>query len=205
LGVNVQEVTSELSESFGMDKPKGALVAEVFPDTPAAKAGIKAGDIILSVNGREVNKSGSLPPVIGMTPVGQPVDIKLLRQGRLMNMTVVIDALPDDQKVAKNNKRGGSKEQSVGKVIEGAQLTLLDDTIKQKLGIDFGLRVGAVDEGAFSQAGVREGDILLELNYVRLDSVESMQSLLQKLPKGQKIPMRILRGNRAIFLPIVIQ
>ncbi|HQR83138.1 MAG TPA: PDZ domain-containing protein, partial [Thiotrichales bacterium] len=76
---------------------------------------------------------------------------------------------------------------------------------KQKLGIDFGLRVGAVDEGAFSQAGVREGDILLELNYVRLDTVESAQSLLQKLPKGQKIPMRILRGNRAIFLPIVIQ
>jgi serine protease Do len=205
LGVNVQEVTSELSESFGMDKPKGALVAEVFPDTPAAKAGIKAGDIILSVNGREVNKSGSLPPVIGMTPVGQPVDIKLLRQGRLMNMTVVIDALPDDQKTAKNNKRGGSKEQSVGKVIEGAQLMLLDDASKQKLGIDFGLRVGAVDEGAFSQSGVREGDILLELNYVRLDSVESTQTLLQKLPKGQKIPMRILRGNRAIFLPIVIQ
>jgi S1-C subfamily serine protease len=52
---------------------------------------------------------------------------------------------------------------------------------------------------------VREGDILLELNYVRLDSVESTQTLLQKLPKGQKIPMRILRGNRAIFLPIVIQ
>lgn len=205
LGVNVQEVTSELSESFGMDKPKGALVAEVFPDTPAAKAGIKAGDIVLSVNGREVNKSGSLPPVIGMTPVGQPVDIKLLRQGRLMNVTVVIDALPDDQKTAKNNKRGGSKEQSVGKIIEGAQLMLLDDASKQKLGIDFGLRVGAVDEGAFSQAGVREGDILLELNYVRLDTVESAQSLLQKLPKGQKIPMRILRGNRAIFLPIVIQ
>ncbi|OYY23028.1 MAG: hypothetical protein B7Y68_07085 [Thiotrichales bacterium 35-46-9] len=205
LGVNVQEVTSELSESFGMDKPKGALVTEVFPDTPAAKAGIKAGDIVLSVNGREVNKSGSLPPVIGMTPVGQPVDIKLLRQGRLMNVTVVIDALPDDQKTAKNNKRGGSKEQSVGKIIEGAQLMLLDDASKQKLGIDFGLRVGAVDEGAFSQAGVREGDILLELNYVRLDTVESAQSLLQKLPKGQKIPMRILRGNRAIFLPIVIQ
>ncbi|HQR96146.1 MAG TPA: Do family serine endopeptidase, partial [Thiotrichales bacterium] len=142
LGVNVQEVTSELSESFGMDKPKGALVTEVFPDTPAAKAGIKAGDIVLSVNGREVNKSGSLPPVIGMTPVGQPVDIKLLRQGRLMNVTVVIDALPDDQKTAKNNKRGGSKEQSVGKIIEGAQLMLLDDASKQKLGIDFGLRVG---------------------------------------------------------------
>lgn len=205
LGVNVQEVTSELSESFGMDKPKGALVAEVFPDTPAAKAGIKAGDIILSVNGREVNKSGSLPPVIGMTPVGQPVELKLLRQGRLMNLTVMIDALPDDQKVAKNNKRGGSKEQTLGKVIEGAQLNPLDDTSKQKLGIDFGLRVGAVEEGALSLAGVREGDILLELNYVRLDSVESISSLLSKLPKGQKIPMRILRGNRAIFLPIVIQ
>jgi serine protease Do len=205
LGVNVQEVTSELSESFGMDKPKGALVSEVFPDTPAAKAGIKAGDIILSVNGRDVNKSSALPPVIGMTPVGQPVDIKLLRQGRLMNMTVVIDALPDDQKVAKNNNRGGSKNQAVGKVIEGAQLLPLDDAIKQKLGIDFGLRVAALDEGVFNQAGVREGDILLELNYVRLDSVDSAQSLLQKLPKGQKIPMRILRGNRAIFLPIVIQ
>ncbi len=205
LGVNVQEVTSELSESFGMDKPKGALVAEVFPDTPAAKAGIKAGDIILSVNGREINKSGTLPPVIGMTPVGQPIEMKLLRQGKLMNLTVVIDALPEDQKVAKTNKRAGSKEQAVGKVIEGAQLLALDDASKQKLGIDFGLRVGAVEEGAFSNAGVREGDVLLELNYIRLDSVDSAQALLQKLPKGQKIPMRILRGNRAIFLPIVIQ
>jgi len=206
LGVNVQEVTSELSESFGMDKPKGALVAEVFPDTPAAKAGIKAGDIVLSVNGREVNKSASLPPVIGMTPVGQPVDIKLLRQGRLLNVNVVIDALPEDQKSAKSSKRSsGNKEVPVGKLVEGAQLMPLDDASKQKLGIDFGLRVGTVDEGSFAQSGVREGDILLEINYVRLESVDAVQSLLQKLPKGQKIPMRILRGNRAIFLPILIQ
>ncbi len=206
LGVNVQEVTSELSESFGMDKPKGALVAEVFPETPAAKAGIKAGDIVLSVNNRDVNKSASLPPIIGMTPVGQPIEIKLLRQGRLMTMTVTIDALPEDQKTAKNNKRGGNKEAApVGKLVGGAQLTPLDDASKQKLGIDFGLRVGVVDEGVLSVAGVREGDVLLELNYIRLDSVDSAQALLQKLPKGQKIPLRILRGNRAIFLPIVIQ
>jgi serine protease Do len=65
--------------------------------------------------------------------------------------------------------------------------------------------VGTVDEGSFAQSGVREGDILLEINYVRLESVDAVQSLLQKLPKGQKIPMRILRGNRAIFLPILIQ
>ncbi|MCI4411909.1 MAG: DegQ family serine endoprotease [Thiotrichales bacterium] len=205
LGVNVQEVTSELSESFGMTKPTGALVADVFPDTPAAKAGIKAGDIILSVNGHEIQKSGNLPPVIGMTPVGQPVDIKLLRQGKLQSMSVVVEALPEDKKVAAGSGKRAAKEATVGKMVLGASLVPLEEPAKQKLGIDFGLRVVRVDDGALAQAGVRDGDILLEINYARLNTVADVQSLISKLPQGQKIPMRVVRGNRALFLPLVIE
>lgn len=206
LGVNVQEVTSELSESFGMEKPKGALVAEVFPDTPAAKAGIKAGDVILSVNGMEIHKSGNLPPVIGMTPVGQPVELRLLRQGKLQTMRVTVESLPDDKKQASQGKRSGKGvPESSGKTVLGAAVVPLEDSVKKKLDIDFGLRVSSISDGSLLNAGVQTGDILLEVNYIRLDSVEVLADLAAKLPKGQKIPMRVVRGNRALFLPLVIQ
>lgn len=206
LGVNVQEVTSELSESFGMDKPKGALVAEVFPDTPAAKAGIKAGDVILSVNGMDINKSGSLPPVIGMTPVGQPVELRLLRQGKLQTMRVTVESLPDDKKQASQGKRSGKGAPEVtGKTVLGATLITLEDAAKKKLDIDFGLRVSSISDGSLLSAGVQTGDILLEVNYVRLTSSDDLAELTSKLPTGQKIPMRVVRGNRALFLPLVIQ
>ncbi len=207
LGVNVQEVTSELSESFGMEKPKGALVAEVFPDTPAAKAGIKAGDVILSVNGMEINKSGSLPPVIGMTPVGQPVELRLLRQGKLQTMRVTVESLPDDKKQAANQSKRSSKgtPEASAKTILGATVIPLEDSVKKKLDIDFGVRVSSINEGSLLNSGVQTGDILLEVNYIRLDSVDVLADLAAKLPKGQKIPMRVVRGNRALFLPLVIQ
>ncbi len=206
LGVNVQEVTSELSESFGMDKPKGALVAEVFPDTPAAKAGVKAGDVILSVNGIEISKSGSLPPVIGMTPVGQPVELRLLRQGKLQTMRVTVESLPDDKKSALNQNKPGTKGLTdTTKRVLGANVIPLEDAVKQKLGIDFGLRVTSIDEGSLVRSGVQAGDILLEINYIHLDSVDDLAALAAKLPKGQKIPMRVVRADRALFLPLVIQ
>jgi serine protease Do len=205
LGVNVQEVTSELSESFGMDKPKGALVAEVFPDTPAAKSGVKAGDVILSVDGKEISKSGVLPPVIGMTAVGKPVELRLLRQGKLVTLNVTIEALPDDKKKPSTKARNQRGEAGNGKSILGATVIELDSVTKQRLSIDFGLKVIQVTEGSLANAGLQAGDILLEVNYVRLDSVSDLESLLDKLPKGQKIPMRLVRGNRALFLPLVIQ
>jgi serine protease Do len=204
LGVNVQEVTSDLSKSFGMDKPTGALVAEVFPDTPAAKAGIKAGDIILSVNGRDITKSGNLPPVIGMTPVGQPVDIRLLRQGKLQTMSVTVESLPDDKKVA-TKQRANKQTNPNNKSVLGAELTTLEAAQKQKLAIDFGLHVLSVGNGSLADAGVLAGDILLEANYVRLDSPEGFAALVAKLPKGQRMPLRVIRGNSALFLPLVIQ
>lgn len=206
LGVHVQEVTSELSESFGMNKPMGALVAEVFPDTPAAKAGIKAGDVILSVGGRDINKSGDLPPVIGMTPVGQVVDLRLLRQGREQTMRVKIEALPDDNKQAKaGNSRSGSKSVPQNASVLGAELVALEPAVRSKLGVDAGLRVVSLGDGPLLDAGIREGDILLEINFVRLNSPKDMTQLVESLPAGQKIPMRIVRGNRSLFLPLVIR
>jgi serine protease Do len=202
LGVNVQEVTSELSESFGMDRPRGALVAEVFPDTPASKAGIKAGDVILSINGRDIQKSGNLPPMIGVTPVGQSVDMVLLRQGKEMTLAVKIESLPEDKKTAKRSRSSGEPDASA---ILGASVIPLDDATKAKLSIDFGLKVQSIAEGVLLDAGVQPGDILLELNLTRLNSVKDFELLAGKLPKQQKIPLRIVRGNRALFLPLVIR
>ncbi len=203
LGVNVQEVTQELSESFGMAKPKGALVAEVIADTPASKAGLKAGDIIISLNGKDILKSGNLPPIVGMTPVGQQVAIGILRQGKEMTLMVKIEALPDERQ-AKKNKRNNDKALAAGSEVLGAAVQPLDDAIKSKLGIDFGLKVLEVKEGAFANAGIQAGDLLLEFNMVKLDEYATLQKLVEDLPRNQKIPLRMVRGNKILFLPITI-
>ncbi len=204
LGVNVQEVTQELSESFNMSKPKGALVAEVMPDTPASKAGLKAGDIIVSLNGHEILRSGNLPPLVGMIPVGQQVTIGIIRQGKEMSLPVKIEALPDDRQANKKAKSSTSKADITSSDVLGAVIQPLDSAVKAKAGIDFGLKVTALQEGAFANAGVQANDILLELNMVKLDTTSTLEKLVASLPKDQKIPLRIARGNKALFLPLVI-
>lgn len=207
LGVNVQEVTQELSESFGMVKPKGALIAEVIPDTPASKAGLKAGDIIVSINGHEIARSGNLPPLVGMTPVGQQVSIGILRQGKEMTLPILIEALPDDRQSTKKAKTNGNPNKngtSAGSEVLGAVVQPLDPAIKSKVGIDFGLKVTELKEGAFANSGIQVGDILLELNLVKLDAVDTLETLVAKLPQNQKVPLRIARGSKALFLPLVI-
>lgn len=204
LGVNVQEVTQELSESFNMAKPKGALVAEVMPDTPASKAGLKAGDIIVSLNGHEILRSGNLPPLVGMTPVGQQVMIGILRQGKEMSLPVKIEALPDDRQANKKAKSTTNKSETNTTEVLGAVVQPLDAGLKAKAGIDFGLKVIDLQEGAFANAGVQPNDILLELNMVKLDTTSTLEKLVSSLPKDQKLPLRIARGNKALFLPLVI-
>ena len=83
LGVQIQEVTSDLAKSFGLKKPRGALVGEAYPDTAAANAGIKAGDIILEFDGKKIEKSTDLPPIVGVSPLDKKLKVKVLRNGKI--------------------------------------------------------------------------------------------------------------------------
>jgi serine protease Do len=96
LGVMVREVTSELANAFGMRRPQGALIARVLPNGPAATAGLRSGDVVLEFAGQPIEISSALPPLVGLSAVGETVEIKLLRAGKPLLMQVTIGELPED-------------------------------------------------------------------------------------------------------------
>ena len=196
LGVQIQEVTYELAESFGMKKPQGALVAQVYPDSPAAKAGLEAGDVIIEYKGKPIEKSWDLPPIVGMTPVETEAELTLIREGDRLDKQVVIEAL-SDEKTARAPK-GQLKNSTLG-----ADFRDLTPEEREEIALDYGVLVKKVQlEGAFANAGVREGDVLLSINRRAVKSVKSLRSMLKDLPEGTRISLRVWRDGEALFTTI---
>ena len=143
LGVLIQDVTKSLAESFGMEQPKGALVAKVMPDSPAEKAGIEAGDIIIRFNGKDVPKSTQLPPMVGAASIDKLAEVVVLREGEEKTIQVNIGELPDDQLVGSRSSSKSGSEETLGMVVNE-----LTDEQREALGVsDGGVYVSEVKEG----------------------------------------------------------
>lgn len=200
LGVLIQDVTRELAESFGMKTPRGALVAQVLPDSPAEKAGIQVGDVIVEFNGQEISKSSELPPLVGSTKVGGKVPVTVIREGRSRTLNVVIAALPEEEELqaAAEGKPRGVSENRLG--IEVADLT--DEQRKQLSGKQTGVMVTAVRKGPAAQAGVQRGDIITMLNGVQVENSAQFKRLVNDLPYGKSVPLLVHRRNGPVFLAI---
>ncbi len=200
LGVLIQDVTLELAESFGMSKPQGALIAKVMPDSPAEKARMQVGDIVVSFNGKEVVRSSSLPPVVGSTPVGKKVPVKVIRGGRSQTLWVKLGELPEqDETIAKAET---SKTTSDNRLNVGvADLT---DQQREELGIDGGVLVGAVGDGAAGDAGIREGDIILRIDGKPVNNIDEFEEMIKKLPTGKSIAVLVQRRGGPIFLALKV-
>ena len=194
LGVTIQGVTQELADSFGLKKPKGALVAAVEPKSPAEKAGIKTGDIILAVDGRDIENSIELPRVIGESRPGTQVKLKVWRQGETKDLTASLGEMPAE-KVARADT-GGSKSQS-GKL--GVAVRPLTDEERKQLEAEGGLMVEQA-EGAAARAGVQAGDVILALNNQPVKSVDQLRRLVDK-SRGS-VALLIQREGNKIYVPV---
>ncbi|MPQ75653.1 DegQ family serine endoprotease [Hydrogenovibrio sp. JE_KL2] len=196
LGVSVQDVSGDLAKSFGLTIPKGALVAEAVKGTPAEKAGIQAGDIILAFNGQPINKSADLPPIVGATPIGKKVKVKILRAGDIKYVTVVLKPL---------DKFGGNAggDNAVDIPSLGARVEMVDPKVLHKLNLPFGVRLVHVEnDGPADKAGLMKGDILVTVNFHSVESVAALEKIAKDVPKDRAVPVRVVRGNRSIFLPV---
>lgn len=198
LGVAIQDVTRELAESFGLDRPQGALISRVFPDSPAIKAGFEAGDVILKFNGQTIDSSSSLPPIVGQTEIGKSVPVVVMRENKRKTITVKIEQLPEDEEVAAKTKNDGRMidEQLA---IEIADLT--EEQLEQ-YDVEAGVVVVNVERGPAAEAGVRRGDVVLSLNSVKVKSAEQFLDIAQDLPDNKAIPLLIQRGEGALFLAL---
>jgi serine protease Do len=199
LGVYIQDVTRELAESFGLEKPMGALVAKVLPGSPAEKAGIKVGDIILEYNGAPVERSAELPPMVGRTAVGKESGLLVLRQGKKITVKLAVGRLPDQEKL-KLSAAGPSS--IVGDRLGMDVSDIGDKDEKEKLGVDHGVLVKEVRPGPSKDGGIRAGDVIMMMNNVQIDSADQLSGLVAKLPAGKWVPVLVQRGDAALFLAL---
>lgn len=197
LGVGVQEVSGDLAKSFNMERPMGALVTSTGKNSAAAEAGIEPGDIIVEFDGRTIEKSADLPPVVGASPVNTPIEVKVLRNGSYKTFTVRLKSL-DETQIALNGAE--SKSNRLGVVLETVPSKDLT-----KLNLPFGVGVAEVEKNsAAHQAGILPGDILVTMNFKPAKSIAALMEIIDAAPKGRSIPVRIVRGNRSVFLPLVL-
>ena len=202
LGVLIQDVTRELAESFGMDKPHGALVAKVLPDSPAEKAGFEVGDVITDYDNRNISFSSDLPPMVGGSPVGKRVPVKIIRRGKTRVLQVQIAELPEDS----NEIAGTGKSQPDTGNVLNITVQDLTDTQRQEYELkDNGVLVTDVNQGPGRDAGVIRGDILLLINNTKIKNVKHFNQILDELPRGKSIPLLVQRRGSPIFLALKIE
>ncbi len=198
LGVMIQDVTRDLAETFGMRHPRGALVAQVMPDSPAEQAGIQLGDVIVAFNGQDVHSSSSLPPLVGSSPINRPSDVKILRKGKVMTLQVVIGELPEDGKTAGIGQ--GHKSQPANAL--GIGVRDLNTEESEQLGLQpgIGVLVEKIAPGPASGAGMRQGDVILMLNNQPVSSVEQFAGIVSDLPQGKSVAVLVQREGGRLFM-----
>lgn len=196
LGVVIQPVSSDLAESFGLDEPRGSLIAEVAPDSPAAGAGLQAGDIILAVDGEKVDQSSTLPRLIGRLAPGDEVELTVLRSGERITKAVTVGDWPE-------HMLAGTGGQGDPQTRLGVAVSPISSAELERLGIEGGVRVQQVaPTGAAAEAGLRPGDIIVSLDQQTIDSPEQLVEVLGQVDEGSAVPMRINRDGRSLFVAL---
>ena len=204
LGVVIQDVTRELAESFGLAKPRGALVSRVIADSPAAKAGFEAGDIILKFNGRNVDASSDLPPIVGSTEVGKTAPVEIMRKNKRQTLSVKVEELPEDEKIASgSNATPDGRFRADNLAVEVVELTPQQ---RQETGVEAGgVMVMKIEAGPVAQAGITLTDVIISLNNEQITDGKQFVEVAKNLPVGKSIPVLVQRGGSAQFLALKIE
>ena len=197
LGVHIQQVTGEIAETLGLDKPRGALIANVADGGPAAKAGIKAGDVVLKFDSREVEDMRKLPRIVAETEVGKPVKVKLWRKGKEVALDVTVGVLEEEpKKVASRSLGGGAVELKP----LGVTVATLTDQLRERFKIETGIKGVVVTDvagnGPAASKGVRPGDVIIEVSQEEVDTPAEVRRLVgQAVKDDRKQVLLLLEGQ----------
>jgi serine protease Do len=201
LGVTIQDIDKDLASSYGLDKAQGALVADVDPSGPAAKAGVKAGDLIVQFNNQVIHNSADLPRIVGRLAPTTKVSFDIIRKGKKETLTVVVGKLPVSQAQALRNQQVEPSENKVDAM--GLIVGSIDATTKSK---EAGVQVLYVAPNSAAQrAGLMRDDVITQLNFIDVDSVASYNKVVAELPKNVPKAIRFLRQGNPLFRSITIK
>ncbi|MCO5125521.1 MAG: Do family serine endopeptidase [Rhizobacter sp.] len=193
LGVTIQDLNQTLAQSFGLDKPDGALVASVTPGSAAAAAGLKSGDVVTAVNGEPIVRSGSLSSRIGLATPGEEVKLTVWRDKAAREFDVKLGSAEESDKTFA--KAGG--EVQPGQL--GLALRPLTPNERAQAKIEQGLLIEGV-AGPAARAGLAQGDVLLAINGQAVGSIEQVRSVMQSKPKS--VALLVERQGERIFVPV---
>ena len=200
LGVQIDQVSKDVAESLGLSKTQGALVRGVEQGSPAEKAGLEPGDIILKFEGKTIDKSSDLPRMVGNTKPGTRSAIQVWRRGSVKDMQITVGEFEADKPVKKAAAAEKPQAGTVTKVL-GLTVSELSDAQKKELKLRGGVRVDAVAEPA-SRAGIQEGDVILALANTETPSVQVLEALVAKVDRAKPVSLLIRRGEWAQYIVI---
>lgn len=198
LGVMIQPVTPEIAEAFNLESPIGALVAEVTKDSPAEKAGLKRGDIIVEFDGKKIDDYHTLPSIVAGTPVGKKVKVKLIRDGKEIELYVNVGEMPPEVSGEETTEETASEE-------VGISVSDITKDLAQQFGIQEkeGVVVTNVVPGSIAEmAGIQVGDVIVEVNRKAIKNSKEFHKELLKIGRGKSILFLIKRGNSTIYVAL---
>jgi serine protease Do len=207
LGVSIQEVTSDLAEEFSVKDLKGALVSGVMKGSPAEKAGIRQGDVILQFNGKTVEDTGHLRNMVSQTPVGSRVKVAVLRQKKELEMEVVIAELP--KKMAETSAGegdSGDAREEESALLSGMTVRELTPELARGFGLEEGEKGVVVIKvetgGRLYEAGIRAGDLILQINQKNVSTLEDYKKIASKIKAKERILLLMRRKGQDLFVSV---
>lgn len=204
LGVSIQEMTTDLAKQFGVKDLKGALVGDVVEGSPAEKAGIRRGDVIVEYNGKIIENVSHLRNMVAQTPIGTKSKIKLVRDKKEQEIEVIIGELPKE--VEKAESLPGEQVEGENVALEGIAVQDLTSEIAQELGLSKAIKgvvISGIDSGSLAEeAGLREGDVIQEMNREPIKGLKDYNRVVSKLKSDEVVLLLINRGERTLFVTI---
>ncbi|MBU3554069.1 DegQ family serine endoprotease [Polynucleobacter sp. UB-Piko-W3] len=200
IGVALGEMTKEIAESLGLGKPRGAYVRNVESNGPAAAGGIEAGDVILSFNSREINKSTDLPRVVGDTKPGTTATVQVWRKGSSRDLTVTVADTDTAQAATKKPDAPAVNGNSTSAF--GVAVVDLSDAKKKDLNIKGGVEVTSLGDGPLARAGARPGDVIIRIADTDINGVKQFEALVKSLDANKAVPVFIRRSDSTLVIPV---
>jgi len=205
LGVSIQDVSPELAKQFALPEAKGAVVTDVLENSPAAKAGLQQGDVIVSFDGKPVDNTGILRNHVAQTPIGKKVKLEVIRDKKEKELEVLIAEQPKE--IARGQEESsGTPEEEVSTALSGIEVRDLSPNLIQRYGLsksDKGVVITQVEQGSAAvDAGLREGDLIVEINRQAVKSVKDYDRLASKVGKQDTVLLLVNRQGRNSYFAI---